>query len=157
MKNEKILKDIADMVAADLKTNLYQKNRRQRNVLARAVYYRLAREFTPYSLQRIADLFDKDHATALHGYRMFENFKIQPKLYARELETYETIAKVLKKVKVTKNETHIEKLIRDKEVAEQERDDAIELAEKAKYRLYRLTSFLNGYYKTDKYNKYAEI
>lgn len=157
MRNEKILKDIADMVAADLKTNLYQKNRMQRNVTARAVYYRLAREFTPYSLQRIADLFDKDHATALYGYRMFENFKIQPKLYQRELESYETIAKVLKKVKVSKKETHIEKLIRDKEVAEQERDDAIELAEKAKYRLYRLTSFLNGYYKTDKYNKYAEI
>lgn len=152
-----ILDNIAEMVAAELKTNLHQNNRKQRNVLARAVYYRLAREYTPYSLQRIADVFNKDHATALYGYRMFENFKLQPNLYQRELAAYETIGKVLKKVKVSKKETHIEKIIREKEVAEQERDDAIELAEKAKYRLYRLTSFLNGYYKTDRYTKYAEL
>jgi len=152
-----ILDNIAEMVAAELKTNLHQNNRKQRNVLARAVYYRLAREYTPYSLQRIADLFNKDHATALYGFRMFDNFKLQPNLYTRELQAYETIGKVLKKVKVKKNETHIEKLIRYKEVAEQERDDAIELAEKAKYRLYRLTSFLNGYYKTNRYSKYTEL
>ena len=152
-----ILDNIAEMVAAELKTNLHQNNRKQRNVLARAVYYRLAREYTPYSLQRIADVFNKDHATALYGYRMFENFKLQPNLYQRVLAAYETIGQVLKKVKVSKKETHIEKIIREKEVAEQERDDAIELAEKAKYRLYRLTSFLNGYYKTDRYTKYAEL
>ena len=152
-----ILDNIAEMVAAELKTNPHQNNRKQRNVLARAVYYRLAREYTPYSLQRIADVFNKDHATALYGFRMFENFKLQPTLYTRELAAYETIGKVLKKVKVKKNETHIEKLIRDKEVAEQERDDAIELAEKTKYRLDRLIRFLNGFYKTDKYDKYAEL
>ena len=152
-----ILDNIAEMVAAELKTNLHQNNRKQRNVLARAVYYRLAREYTPYSLQRIADVFNRDHATALYGFRMFENFKLQPNLYQRELAAYETIGKVLKKVKVKKNETHIEKLIRHKEVAEQERDDAIELAEKTKYRLDRLISFLNGFYKTDKYSKYAEL
>lgn len=152
-----ILNNIAEMVGKELKVNIYQKTRKQKNVFARSVYYRLAREYTPYSLQRIADVFNKDHATALHGFRMFDNFKIQPNLYQHELAAYETIGKVLKKVKVSKKETHIEKLIREKEVAEQERDDAIELAEKAKYRLYRLTSFLNGYYKTDRYTKYAEL
>lgn len=152
-----ILDNIAEMVAAELKTNLHQNNRKQKVIYARVIYYRLAREYTPYSLQRIADVFNKNHATALHGFRMFENFKLQPNLYQRELAAYETIGKVLKKVKVKKNETHIEKLIRDKEVAEQERDDAIELAEKTKYRLDRLIRFLNGFYKTDKYSKYAEL
>ena len=152
-----ILNNIAEMVGKELKVNIYQKTRKQKNVFARVIYYRLAREYTPYSLQRIADVFNKDHATALHGFRTFDNFKLQPNLYQRELAAYKTIAKVLKKVKVKKNETHIEKLIRDKEVAEQERDEAIKLAKKAKYRLYRLTSFLNGYYKTDRYTKYAKL
>lgn len=152
-----ILNNIADMVGEELKTNLYQNNRKQKVIYARVIYYRLAREYTPYSLQRIADVFNKNHATALHGFRTFENFKLQPNLYQRELAAYKNIANVLKKVKVSKNETHIEKLIREKEVAEQERDEALQLAEKTKYRLYRLTSFLNGYYKTDRYTKYAKL
>lgn len=152
-----ILDNIAKMVQEELNVNLYEKTRRQKVVYARVLYYRLAREFTPYSFQRIADVFNKNHATALHGFKSFESFKIQPSIYRQELRAYENISEVLKKVKVTKEETHIEKIIREKEVAEQERDEALQTVEKARYRLYRLTSFLNGYYKTDKYSKYAEL
>jgi len=147
-----ILKNIAEMVGEELKIDLHQKNRKQPVIYARAIYYRLAREYTPYSLQRIADVFNKNHATALHGFKMFENFKIQPKLYAQELQAYKNIASVLEKVKVEKKETHI----REKELAEKQRDEAIQKASKVEYRLYRLISFLNGYYKTKKYNKYLE-
>ena len=152
-----ILNNIAEMVGTELKIDLHQKNRKQPVIYARAIYYRLAREYTPYSLQRIADVFNKNHATALHGYKLFENFKMQPKLYAQELQAYKNIASVLEKVKVEKKETHVERLIREKELAEQQRDEALEKASKVEYRLYRLVSFLNGYYKTDKYNKYAEV
>lgn len=152
-----ILKDIAGMVGEELQIDLYQKNRKQPVIYARVIYYRLAREYTPYSLQMIADVFNKNHATALHGFKMFENFKLQPKLYANELKAYKNIASVLEKVKIDKKETHIEKLIKQKELAEQQRDEALAKAEKLQYRLYRLTSFLNGFYKTDRYTKYAEL
>ena len=152
-----ILDNIAEMVGKELNVDLYDKSRKQRVVQARVVYYRLAREFTSYSLQRIADVFNKNHATALHGYKSFENFKLQNKLYSQELKAYENISEVLQKIKLDKKETHIEKLIREKEEAEQQRDQAIEKASKVEYRLHRLVSFLNGYYKTDKYNKYEEV
>lgn len=152
-----ILNNIADMVGKELKVNIYQKTRKQKNVFARSVYYRLAREFTPYSLQRIADIFDKDHATALHGFRMFDNFKMQPNLYKHELEAYKTIKEILKKVKVKKNQSHLEVLINEKQEAINERDKAVEEQQRVKNKLNRLVAFLNGKHKTDAYTKYAEL
>jgi len=152
-----ILNNIADMVGKELKVNIYQKTRKQKNVFARSVYYRLAREFTPYSLQRIADIFDKDHATALHGFRMFDNFKIQPNLYQHELAAYKTIKEVLKKVKVKKNQSHLEVLINEKQEAINQRDKAVEEQQRVKNKLNRLVAFLNGKHKTDAYTKYAEL
>ena len=69
-----ILKNIAQMVNNELNADIYISKREQRNVFARAVYYKLARVFTPYSYQRIAQEVNKHHATALHGERMYDNF-----------------------------------------------------------------------------------
>lgn len=109
-----ILNNICEMVSNELKVNLRERTRKQRNVFARAIYYRLAREFTPYSLNKIADELDYDHATAIHGIRMFDSFKMQPKLYLHELAAYENISKILQTVKIEKNETHLEKILRER-------------------------------------------
>ena len=41
-------------------------------VYARAIYYKLARELTHYSLAHIGVLVNKDHACVLHGLKTFE-------------------------------------------------------------------------------------
>jgi hypothetical protein len=113
------------MVNNELNTDVYICKRDQKNVFARAVYYKLAREFTPYSYQRIAEEVHKNHATALHGVKMYDNFKIQPKYYEEELRAFETISKVLDRVEVKKKESPLQRLII-------ERDHAVEEFEKLK-------------------------
>ena len=40
----------------------------------------------------IGELLSKDHATVLHGLKLFKTFQIQPKHFRRELETYKAIS-----------------------------------------------------------------
>ena len=63
------------------KTNLdLNKNTRERiYVLGRAMYYKLAKEYTFCSLKDIGSKFGKDHATVLHGLKVFEGLKIYDK------------------------------------------------------------------------------
>ena len=63
------------------KTNLdLNKNTRERvYVLGRAIYYRLAKDYTFRSLKDIGSKFGKDHATVLHGLKVFEGVKIYDK------------------------------------------------------------------------------
>ena len=48
-------------------------------VLGRAIYYRLAKDYTFRSLKDIGSKFGKDHATVLHGLKVFEGVKIYDK------------------------------------------------------------------------------
>jgi hypothetical protein len=60
----------------DLFNNDFSKKNRQRhNVYQRAVYFRLCRDLTPYSLSDIGATIEKDHASVLHGLKLFKNFK----------------------------------------------------------------------------------
>ena len=63
------------------KTNLdLNKNTRQRvYVLGRAMYYKIAKEYTFCSLKDIGAKFGKDHATVLHGIEVFEGLKVYDK------------------------------------------------------------------------------
>ena len=53
-----------------------QPNRQRHNVYQRAVYFRLCRDLTPYALSDIGAVINKDHASVLHGLKLFKNFKI---------------------------------------------------------------------------------
>lgn len=74
------------------KTNLdINKNTRERvYVYARALYYKLAKEYTFNSLQVIADKFGKNHATVLHGLKVFEEIRIYNKEMYRLYEDFHT-------------------------------------------------------------------
>lgn len=45
-------------------------------VYMRAVYYRLCKDFTPYSLTDIGASVDKDHASVIYGLKTFKQFKL---------------------------------------------------------------------------------
>src|SRR5210317_815775 len=102
MKLETILK----IVEEETKTNLRAKNRRRELVYSRAIYYKLARVHSRDSLARIAGIVGRDHATALHGLKVFDQ---QISVYedAREyLEIYNKLVIYIKK----------ENGVRDKEI-----------------------------------------
>jgi predicted metalloprotease with PDZ domain len=93
MKLETILK----IVEEETKTNLRAKNRRRELVYSRAIYYKLARVHSRDSLARIAGIVGRDHATALHGLKVFDQ---QISVYedAREyLEIYNKLVIHIKK------------------------------------------------------------
>tara|TARA_Y100001973_G_C5198660_1_gene336065 strand:- start:1543 stop:1992 length:450 start_codon:yes stop_codon:yes gene_type:complete len=103
----KALEEIKDMVNAELRLDINSKTRKSQYVYARTVYYRLCKEFTGYSLYSIAGVLKKNHATVLHGLKMFNRFKLQPKLYSNELKAYQKIHKQLEDIAtpILKNET----------------------------------------------------
>lgn len=68
MKLEKILK----IVEEETKIDLTSKNRRRELVYSRAIYYKLARVHSRDSLSKIAGIVGRDHATALHGLKVFD-------------------------------------------------------------------------------------
>lgn len=62
--------------------NLKKPTRQRQYVLVRSLYYKLAREYTVHSLAKIGKAFNKDHATVLHGLKVFDTVKMyEPKLY----------------------------------------------------------------------------
>lgn len=67
------------------KTGLDIRKRTQRReyFLTRAIYYKLAKEYTFHSLSKIGNEVGKDHATVLHGINKFnlEMKKYYPELY----------------------------------------------------------------------------
>tara|TARA_R110001592_G_scaffold235611_1_gene493671 strand:- start:409 stop:849 length:441 start_codon:yes stop_codon:yes gene_type:complete len=50
-------------------------NRQRHNVYQRAVYFALCRDLTPYALVDIGAVVNRDHASVLHGIKLFKNFK----------------------------------------------------------------------------------
>ena len=63
-------------ILIDLFQNDFSRNNRQRhNVYQRAVFFRLCRDLTPYSLADIGAIINRDHASVLHGLKLFGNFK----------------------------------------------------------------------------------
>ena len=95
MKRTTILQEIKDLVDSEFGFDINVKNRKQSVVFARAVYYRLCREYTKASLYEIGELLSKNHATVLHGLKLFKTFQIQPKHFRRELEIYKAISSEL--------------------------------------------------------------
>ena len=70
------LNQIKNMLIDLFKNDFSKKNRQRHNVYQRAVFFRLCRDLTPYALTDIGAVLDKDHASVLHGLKLFKNFKI---------------------------------------------------------------------------------
>lgn len=60
------LKDIADVVSNTLEIDIRKRTRQREFVNARAVYYKIARDYTPFSLARIGRELGQDHASVIH-------------------------------------------------------------------------------------------
>jgi len=59
--------------------------RKRPNVYARALYFQLCKDFTPHSLHEIGAVVNKDHASVLHGLKIFKLFYIWEEKYWIEL------------------------------------------------------------------------
>lgn len=92
---EEILREIRELVEQEFGFSIVNNSRKQQYVLARAVFFAVCRKFTKASLYDIGRAVGKDHATAIHGIKIFESFNIQPKLYKTQIDTYNVLAKEL--------------------------------------------------------------
>jgi len=63
---------IEDLVVREFQNDFTIPVRTQENVYQRAVYYRICREFTNKSLKDIGYSIGRDHATVLHGIKIFK-------------------------------------------------------------------------------------
>jgi len=73
--NEITLESIVEKVNRHLDINIRSMNRRREDVYGRDVYYRIARDLTHHTLQRIGKEVNKDHASVNVGLKRFEAMK----------------------------------------------------------------------------------
>tara|TARA_R100000734_G_C3319120_1_gene114335 strand:+ start:7943 stop:8347 length:405 start_codon:yes stop_codon:yes gene_type:complete len=66
------LEEIKQAVEQETNQNLNIRNRKREMVYARAVYFKLCKQHTRASLSRIGKSVGKDHATVLHGIKVFD-------------------------------------------------------------------------------------
>ena len=155
-----ILQEIKHLVEKELQLNLDNKTRKREYVFARAVYYRLCKEFTKCSLTAIGKEVNKDHATVIHGLKIFKSFQSFPNMYQPELRAYNNIYPILKKVsdELKKNipETILERFAREKQEMTNERNNSIEKYNTLKDKHNKLLKYFSKYEK-NAYTKYAEI
>jgi len=67
---------IENLAVKEFKNDFTIPIRTQENVYQRAIYYRICREFTNKSLKDIGCSIGRDHATVLHGMKLFKNFEL---------------------------------------------------------------------------------
>lgn len=67
---------IEDLVVKEFQNDFTIPVRTQQNVYQRAIYYRICREFTNKTIKDIGYSIGRDHATVLHGMKLFKNFEM---------------------------------------------------------------------------------
>ena len=80
-KDRTKLKVIRNEVISTFDTDIRTKRRNRSLVYARAVYYRLCKDLTSHSLAEIGSCLRKDHATVLHGLKVFEGIVFNNDFY----------------------------------------------------------------------------
>lgn len=96
------LNQIVDVVSEVTGINIKENTRKRSVVYARVIYYKIARDITPYSLSDIGEPLGKDHATVL--FHLKNNFDViesyEPKFYNFYLIAKDiAYKKVIKKIK----------------------------------------------------------
>jgi|TARA_E500000318_G_scaffold83752_1_gene79456 hypothetical protein len=88
------LRAIRNEVVNKFNADITKKNRNRELVYGRAVYYKLCKNLTSHSLTDIGSFIYKDHATVLHGLKLFETFELNNDYYY--LTAYEEMFDKLK-------------------------------------------------------------
>ena len=73
--NKITLASIAEKVNRHLDTDVRSKLRKREYVYGRTIYYRIARDLTHHTLERIGKEVNKDHASVNVGLKNFETMK----------------------------------------------------------------------------------
>mgnify|MGYP001166345672 FL=1 len=90
----KELETIKEYVNSALKIDIKDGRRQRSYVYGRAIYFQLSKDFTTHSLSDIGSVVNKDHASVLHGLKIFKNFRAWDETYL--LQLYHEIRLVLK-------------------------------------------------------------
>lgn len=145
---EEILREIRLLVEQEFGFSIVNNSRKQEYVLARAVFFAVCRKFTKASFADMGKAVGKDHATAIHGVKIFESFNIQPKLYKNQIDTYNVLAKEL-------DDNPKEEIT----ILERIKEERKELEDKYNELLSKHKNMLNYYSKYDKgaYKKSLEL
>jgi len=88
------LRAIRNEVVNKFNADITKKNRTRELVYGRAVYYKLCKNLTSHSLTEIGSLISKDHATVLHGLKVFESLEFNKDVYY--INAYEELLEKLK-------------------------------------------------------------
>lgn len=107
------IKEIRSLVERELELDLSYPSRVRARVYARAIYFKLCKEHTRKSLSEIGSCVDRDHATVLHGIKIFDDVILE---YEMNLyEVYDKLSRIISKCNKTRDrDIRPEKYYRDK-------------------------------------------
>ena len=72
----------------------YNNSRKREHLYARWIYFKLAREFTSFTLDEIGKKVGKEHAGVIHGLKNFQQLKMyEPVFYKRYLNIRQVLLK----------------------------------------------------------------
>lgn len=69
----KVLKLLREEIEFETGIDLVRQSRKRENVYTRAIYFRIAKDLTNASLASIGRTVKRDHATVIHGLKIFDN------------------------------------------------------------------------------------
>jgi hypothetical protein len=62
-----MIDDVKFFLNRELKINIERKTKKREWVDGRALFYAILKQYTSFSLDKIGDAFDRDHATVIHA------------------------------------------------------------------------------------------
>ena len=109
--NKITLNGIKVMVSKKLHISIGRTIRKRDYVYGRAIYYKLSKEFTGQSLANIGGNVGRDHASVIHGFKVFEMIKLYNDSY---MDVYLECRRILTDIKNDKDNSEHSDYWRDK-------------------------------------------
>jgi hypothetical protein len=95
-----MLQKIKELVEIETKIRDISKKSRLPDIVdARVMYYYLAKKYTGFSYQRIAKQVNRDHATALHAMKSYNNWNFASLQYRKQLAKLHSIEQLVPEIK----------------------------------------------------------
>tara|TARA_R100000734_G_C3267496_1_gene64362 strand:+ start:173 stop:586 length:414 start_codon:yes stop_codon:yes gene_type:complete len=109
--NKITLQGIKGMVSRKLQIGIGTSIRQRNYVYGRAIYFKLAKEFTHHTFKDIGQVVKRDHASVIHGLKVFE---VIERYNDNMLDVYYDCKKILNNLKNDKELTNDSDYWRDK-------------------------------------------
>ncbi len=85
------IEDILKLVEKETNLDVTKKTRKREYVYARSVYFKICREKTLASFREIGELVGRDHASVIHGIKVFDVLEVMKE--ERWLQVYKSISR----------------------------------------------------------------